>query len=157
VNPSYPGAEQIMREVAEAARTKGVQGQILKASTESEIDAAFAILAEQHADALVFSVDPFFASRREQLVALAARHAVLAIYFARDFTASGGVISYMNGASLTSVYRQAGFTPDGYSRVRSQPIFRSSSRPNSSWSSISRLLRRSALPCRKRFSPAPTR
>jgi putative tryptophan/tyrosine transport system substrate-binding protein len=106
VNPGYPGAEQIMRELAEAARTKGVQGQIVKASTESEIDAAFATLVELHADALVVSVDPFFTGRREQLVALAARHAVPAIYFARDFVASGGLISY--GASLTSIYRQAG-------------------------------------------------
>ena len=79
---------------------------ILKASTESEIDAAFATLVQLHAAALVVSADPFFTSRREQLVALASRHAVPAIYPLREFAASGGLISY--GASLTAVYRQVG-------------------------------------------------
>ncbi len=90
----------------EAARTKGVQLPILKAATESEIDAAFASLVELQAGALVVQADPFFISRREQLVALASRHAVPAIYALREFTASGGLISY--GMSFTAVYRQVG-------------------------------------------------
>jgi putative ABC transport system substrate-binding protein len=106
VNPSNSNAERIIREVQEAARAKGVQLQILKASAVSEIDTAFASLAELHADALVVAADPFFNSRREQLVALAARHAVPAIYEWREFAAAGGLISY--GTSLGAVYRQIG-------------------------------------------------
>ncbi len=106
VNPNNANAEPIIRDVQEAARTKGVQLQILKAGTESEIDAAFATLVELKAGALIVGSDPFFVSRREQLVALASRYAVPAIYEGRQFAAVGGLISY--GTSLTAVYRQAG-------------------------------------------------
>jgi putative ABC transport system substrate-binding protein len=105
VNPNNANAEHL-RDVQEAARTKGVQLQILKAGTESEIDAAFATLVELKAGALIVGSDPFFVSRREQLVAQAARHTVPAIYEGRQFAAVGGLISY--GTSLTAVYRQAG-------------------------------------------------
>ena len=106
VNPNNPTAERMMRDVQEAARAKGVQLHILKAGTESEIDAAFATLVQLQAGALVVGADPFFNSRREQLVALAARHAVPAIYEWREFAAAGGLISY--GPSLTAAYRQVG-------------------------------------------------
>ena len=96
----------MIRDVQEAARAKGVQLHILKAGTESEIDAAFASLVQLHAGALVVGSDPFFSSRREQLVALASRHAVPAIYEWREFAAAGGLISY--GPSLTAAYRQLG-------------------------------------------------
>ena len=96
----------MIRDVQEAARAKGVQLPILKAGTESEIDAAFASLVQLHAGALVVGADPFFNSRREQLVALASRHAVPAIYAWREFAAAGGLISY--GPSFTAVYRQVG-------------------------------------------------
>ena len=79
VNPNYTDAERIMRDAQEAARAKGVQLHILKAGTESEIDAAFATLVQLQAGALVVANDPFFFSRRDQLVALASRHAVPAI------------------------------------------------------------------------------
>jgi ABC-type uncharacterized transport system substrate-binding protein len=106
VNPNNPGADPIMRDVQEAARAKGVQLPILKASTESEIDAAFATLAQLHAGALVVGADQFYSSRREQLVALASRHAVPAIYEWREFPADGGLISY--GTSLTAASRLVG-------------------------------------------------
>ena len=106
VNPNNPNAERMIRDVQEAARAKGVQLLILKASTESEIDAAFATLVQLHAGALVVGNDPFFGSRREQLVALASRHAVPAIYQWREFAAAGGLISY--GPSLTAASRQVG-------------------------------------------------
>jgi len=106
VNPNYPTVDPMIRDMQEAARTKGVQLHILKAGTESEIDAAFATLLQLQGGALVVGTDPFFMSRRTQLVALAARHAVPAIYELREFAAAGGLISY--GLSLTAVYRQEG-------------------------------------------------
>ena len=83
-----------------------MQLHILKASTESEIDAAFAALVQRPAGALLVFSDPFFNSRREQLVALAARHAVPAIYDFREYAAAGGLTSY--GTSSTAVRRQVG-------------------------------------------------
>jgi putative tryptophan/tyrosine transport system substrate-binding protein len=106
VNPNNPNAERVMRDVREAARAKGVQLLIQKASSESEIDTAFATLVQLKAGALVVGADAFFSSRREQLVALASRHAVPAIYEWREFPAAGGLISY--GTSLTGVYSQLG-------------------------------------------------
>jgi putative ABC transport system substrate-binding protein len=106
VNPNNSAVERTIRDAQEAARVKGVQLDILKAATESEIDAAFATLVQLHAGALLVTADPYFNSRREQLVALAARHAVPAIYEFREFAAAGGLSSY--GPSLASMYRQAG-------------------------------------------------
>jgi ABC-type uncharacterized transport system substrate-binding protein len=106
VNPNNPYTEPMIGDVQEAARAKRVQLPILKAATASEIDTAFATLANLHADALIAGDDTFFTSRREQIVALAARYAVPAIYQFREFTAVGGLISY--GSSLTAVTRQVG-------------------------------------------------
>src|SRR5882757_2233625 len=106
VNPNSSTAERVIQEVQQAARAKGVQLHVLKASSETEIDAAFASLIELHAGALVVSADPFLSSRREQFVALASRHAVPSIYAWREFAVSGGLISY--GASLISAFRLLG-------------------------------------------------
>ena len=106
VNPSNENAESQMREVQEAARAKGVRLRILKASTEGEIDAAFATFVQLHASALLVGADAFFFSRREKLAALAARFAVPAIYENREYVAAGGLISY--GTSLAAVNRQVG-------------------------------------------------
>jgi putative ABC transport system substrate-binding protein len=106
VNPNNPIAERIMQDVKEAAYVKGMQLQILKAGDDSEINAAFATLVQLHAGGLVVGADAAFDNRREELVALAARHAIPAIYFAREFVAAGGLISY--GASLTGTWRQVG-------------------------------------------------
>jgi putative ABC transport system substrate-binding protein len=83
-----------------------VQLPILKAGNESEIDAVFATLVELHPGGLVVAGDPFFFSRREQLLALASRHAVPANYMWREFAAAGGLISY--GTRVTEAFRQAG-------------------------------------------------
>ena len=106
VNASSPTAEPSIRGAQEAASTKGLQLSILRASTESEIDAAFATFVNLHADGLIIAADPFFDTRREQLVVPAARHRVPTIYFEREFSAMGGLISY--GSSLPAVYRQMG-------------------------------------------------
>jgi putative tryptophan/tyrosine transport system substrate-binding protein len=106
VNPNNPNTEPMIRDVQQAARAKGVQLPILKAGAEGEIDAAFASLVQLHVGGLVVGTDPFFNSRREQLVALAARYTVPAIYEWREFIAAGGLISY--GSSLAAAYRQVG-------------------------------------------------
>jgi putative tryptophan/tyrosine transport system substrate-binding protein len=104
--PNRPATERVMPAVQQAARAKGVQLHILKASTESEIDAAFATVVQWQTRALVVSADPFFFSRREQLAALATRHAVPAIYDVREFTTDVGLISC--GANFKAVFRQVG-------------------------------------------------
>ena len=106
VNPNSPYSELTVKDVEQAARAKGVQLHILKASIENEIDAAFTSLVRQQAGALVVSSDPFFNSRRELLVALAARHTVPTIYEWRQFVVEGGLISY--GTSITAIFRQVG-------------------------------------------------
>jgi putative ABC transport system substrate-binding protein len=106
LNPSNANTERSIRDVEEAARAKGAQLIILKAGIENEIDAAFASLVQLHAGALLVQTDPFFNDRRDQIVALASRHAVPAIYGLREFAASGGLISY--GTSFTAAFRLVG-------------------------------------------------
>jgi len=106
VNPKNPQTEPSIRGVQEATGTKGLRLQILKAGSESEIDAAFATLPELNAGALAVMSDPFFNGRREQLVALAARHAVPAIYEFPEFASTGGLISY--GPNLAVAFRLVG-------------------------------------------------
>jgi putative ABC transport system substrate-binding protein len=101
-----PTAQIQLRNVQEAARSVGLQLRVVKASNEREIDAAFASLIQQRADALIAGGGAFFFSRRNQIVALAMRYAVPAIYPLRDFSAAGGLMSY--GASITDAYRQVG-------------------------------------------------
>jgi putative tryptophan/tyrosine transport system substrate-binding protein len=106
VNPTTPLTEPETRGVRDAARSLGLQLHILNASTEREIDTAFGNLAELRASALVVSVDLFLNNQRAQIVALAARHAVPAIYGVREFATSGGLMSY--GNDLADAYRQSG-------------------------------------------------
>jgi putative ABC transport system substrate-binding protein len=106
VNPKDPRAENQSRDMQEAAHALGLQIHILNASTEGEIDAAFAGLVQLQAGALIVGTGDFFNTRREQLAALAGRHRVPAIYQYRLFVTVGGLMSY--GASLTASYRLAG-------------------------------------------------
>jgi putative ABC transport system substrate-binding protein len=106
VNSNSPIAERTIVEVREAARAKGVRLNILKADTEGEIDSAFASLVQLRADALVVGADPFFSSRRGQLVALASRHAIPATYEYGEYVAAGGLMSY--GPSITAANRGMG-------------------------------------------------
>ena len=106
VRPEDPETEGIVRVVQEAAQLKGVELQILNASDEGEIDAAFESLAKVKAGALLVGTDPFFFSRREQLVALAARYVVPASYDSPDVVHAGGLIGY--GTSGTSTWREVG-------------------------------------------------
>jgi putative ABC transport system substrate-binding protein len=106
VNPDNPLAEVNIGAVQDAARSFGGQTRVLKAHTVPEIDAAFAALTNLRTKALFVASDGLFFDQREQVVALATRHAVPASYDLREFVTAGGLMSY--GASLSEVYRQAG-------------------------------------------------
>jgi len=106
VHPSFPPAESQLQDVQEAARRLGVQLVVLRANAESEFGAAFTTAIQQRAGALLVCASPFFYAMRRQLVMLAARYALPAIYEFREFAADGGLMSY--GTSLAEAYRQAG-------------------------------------------------
>ena len=106
VNPDTLLTESQTKAARDAARSLGLQLHVLDASTEDQIDAAFEKLVELRAGALLVSVDPFLTKQRAQIVALAAHHAIPAIYGVREFAAAGGLMSY--GTDLTDVYRQTG-------------------------------------------------
>src|SRR5262249_54083110 len=106
VNLSNPSGEFQVREVKAAADTVGKQLDVLGASTEDEIVAAFAFIGQRGVGALQVALDPFLLNRRDQLIALAARHAVPAVYGVLDFVVAGGLASY--GNSAVEAYRQAG-------------------------------------------------
>jgi putative ABC transport system substrate-binding protein len=106
VNPTNPTAEPITRKLQEASRTLGLKLHVLHASTEREIEKAFATLLQLRAGALVISPDPFFNTQSEQLAALALRQAMPAIFQYRPFAAAGGLVSY--GGSIADSYRTAG-------------------------------------------------
>ena len=106
VNPINPSAETDIEDVQKAAAAVGQQVSQLRASSEQEIDTAFETVVQQRANALLVAHDPIFLSRRDQFVALAARHKVPAIYEFREFTVLGGLMSY--GSIITDNYRLAG-------------------------------------------------
>jgi putative ABC transport system substrate-binding protein len=106
VNPKFPTASAEAREVQDAARSRGIQSNLLNASTDSEIEAAFTTAVEQRNGALIIGTDPFLLGQRDQLVRLAARHMVPTIYFLREFVEAGGLMSY--GPNIANGYRQAG-------------------------------------------------
>jgi putative tryptophan/tyrosine transport system substrate-binding protein len=106
-NPNNPSVFELMtRDVLAAAPVIGVKVRTLKAATDREIDVAFVSVAQERTGALLVGNDLFFNSRIEQLVALAARHAIPTMYPVREFVVAGGLISY--GGSLTENYRQVG-------------------------------------------------
>jgi putative tryptophan/tyrosine transport system substrate-binding protein len=106
VNPTMPSAAPQAREAQEAASALGLQIRTLNAGSERHFEAAFAMLAQLRADALLVAVDALFDSHPRQLVALASRNAVPTMYNLREFVVAGGLISY--GASIADTYRQAG-------------------------------------------------
>jgi putative tryptophan/tyrosine transport system substrate-binding protein len=106
VNPTNVLSKSETKDVQDAARLLGLHLHVLNASTEGQIDVAFAALVELRATALVVSVDTFLNNSRGQIVALAARYAVPAVYGVRDYVNAGGLMSY--GTDLIDVYRQQG-------------------------------------------------
>ena len=106
VNPNRPGLQTQIIELQEAHRGSGIKLEIRRAGNDSEIDAAFASLAEQKVHGIIVTADPLFNNRRSQVVALAASTRIPAIYQWRQFVSVGGLISY--GPSITEAYRHAG-------------------------------------------------
>jgi putative tryptophan/tyrosine transport system substrate-binding protein len=106
LNPTNPNAKTVLRDVEVAARSMGLQIQVLNAATIGEIDSAFATFVRERSDALFVSGDPVFRFRRIQLALLAAHYRVPAIYALRDYAEAGGLMSY--GAGLSDAHRQGG-------------------------------------------------
>ena len=106
VNPNFPDAGSQAKDVKEAAPKLGQHVQVVNANSEGEFNTAFATFVQLQARALLVTIDPFFLSRREQLVMLAARHKIPAIYFGPEFVSAGGLMSY--ASNLADGYRQAG-------------------------------------------------
>jgi putative tryptophan/tyrosine transport system substrate-binding protein len=106
VNPNYPPAANQLRAVEEAARSVGMQAYALRASNDREIEAAFETAVREHIRVLAVASDPFFNTRSETLVALAARHALPTVYPFREHVVAGGLMSY--GVDFSEMYRQVG-------------------------------------------------
>ena len=106
VNPTYPVSAAQLKEVQEAAANINVRLIVANASADRDFESAFALLVQQGAGALLVAADPFFYSRRDQIVGLAARYAIPAIYEWREYAFAGGLMSY--GTSVTDAYRLAG-------------------------------------------------
>ena len=110
VNPKNPASESETSDTQAAARALGLKLIVQNASSSHDIDAAFTSFVQQRVDALTFAADAVLNNCRDQLVALAARHAVPTIYFAREFTDAGGLMSY--GGDMTDAYRLTGVYAD---------------------------------------------
>ena len=106
VNPNGPTTERAIGDISPAAAAKGLRLELLKVAAEPDFETAFASLKKRGAGALVVQTDPFIDARTEQLISLAARYAIPAIYGFRQFAVAGGLISY--GVSIADVYRQVG-------------------------------------------------
>jgi len=105
VNPASPYTELQIKDAQNAAPARGLQLQVLRASSGGELETAFAMLVQQRAEALLIAFNPFFTNQRDQIVHLAARSGIPAVYPAREFATAGGLMSY--GGSVTDAYRQA--------------------------------------------------
>jgi putative tryptophan/tyrosine transport system substrate-binding protein len=106
INPTTPIFDEQLLQIKQAARATGQPIHVVNASSERELDVAFADVIQRRVGALLIAGDPFFTSRRAQLATLAAQHAIPASYSFRDFPVAGGLMSY--GADLADVHRQAG-------------------------------------------------
>ena len=130
VNPNSPETVSERSDVQAAAQALGQQLIVRDVSSDRDIEAAFATFVQRGAGALLVGTGSFTYSHRERLVALAARHALPAIYGLREFADAGGLMSY--AASITDAYRQAGIYTGRISRARNRPTCRSCNPPNSS-------------------------
>jgi putative ABC transport system substrate-binding protein len=154
VNPRSALTERFIRDLQTAAATLGIHIEVLRATTDGEIDAAFADLPQQPGTVLVFPPDSFFYIHRDRIAALAARHDLPAIFDARDYVDAGAWsaterILWMRCGSPETM-------PAASSRARSPPIFRFSRPPSLNWSSTSGRRKRSVSRCRRSCCPRLT-
>ena len=145
-DPNSPDTVEQMKSLSTAASSLGRRLKTMNVSGESDIEPAFAAMAEQRVAAAVVTSSPAYLPQRQKFVALAARYAIPTAYFVRDFADAGGLISY--GTNFPDAYRRAGVYTGRFSRAICLPTCRSSSRSRSSWSSISRPPKRLASPSR---------
>jgi putative tryptophan/tyrosine transport system substrate-binding protein len=150
---SSVGIEANLGDVETAIRAGGQQPIISRASTIGDIETAFATFISERADALLVISSPLFTSRRDQVVALAARHAIPASYSLREFPVAGGLISPASRMRIAKPVSMSGASSKGPNLA----ICRSCSPLNSNSSLTSRLQRHSASKCRRRCLAAPTR
>jgi ABC-type uncharacterized transport system substrate-binding protein len=155
LNPRFgtERADQHQQALAAAAQTLGRELVAQAATTEAEIDAGFAALVKAGATALVVQNDPFFDSRRSEIVALSSRHRMPGIFHIREFPVAGGLMSY--GASLSDTYRQVGVYAGKILRGASRTTFRCCGRQGSKWSSTCRPQGHLGLSYRSRCSSHP--
>ena len=131
LNPNFPAYTEQLNDLQQAAKIINLQVEILRANTDGEIKAAFEFSSQKHLEALVLTASPFFDTRRDKLVALAARHALPTIYHFREFAVAGGLMSY--GVSIPRIYRQIGIYAGRILKVTILPSCQCSSRPASKW------------------------
>jgi putative tryptophan/tyrosine transport system substrate-binding protein len=155
VNPANTASTESIRDIPDAARAMGLQIQVLNASTRSEIEAAFATLARDRADALYVTGDVFFTSRRVQFATLAASYRIPAGYPSRQAVEAGGLMAY--DTDRVDMYRQVGAYTGQILQGAKPADLPVCSRPNSSWSSTSTPRGRSAWRFRRPCSRVPTR
>ena len=144
-----------LRDIPEAARALGLQIQVVNVSTSREIEAAFATIARDRADALFVAPDGFFNSRRVQFATLATHYRIPAVYGQRELVEAGGLIA--TGPIFWTIIVKSASIPVKSSRARSQPNCRYCSRPNSSSSSTRKRRDCSASKCPTHCSCSPTR
>ena len=131
INPTNSAStESTLRELPEPARAMGLQLQTINASTSREIEAAFATVVRDHADALFVAPDGFFNARRVQFATLASRYGIPAAYASREIVEAGGLMSY--GTDVLDMYHQVGLYTGRTSKAPSRPTCLSCNRPNSS-------------------------
>jgi len=106
LNPNFPAYAEQLNDLQHAARIANLEAEVLHANTDGEIEAAFEIASQKRVEALVLTASPFFDTRRDKLVALAAGHELPTIYHFREFAVAGGLMSY--GVSIPHIYRQVG-------------------------------------------------
>jgi putative tryptophan/tyrosine transport system substrate-binding protein len=155
VNPTNPNAETQSIDLRQAVRKLGLQLHVLFARAERDLHTVFETVSQLRVGALLIGGDAFFIGQRDMLVALAASHAIPAIYFDRLFVVAGGLMSY--GGSLTEMFRLIGVYTGRILKGENRPICRSSKPRRLIWSSISRRPRHSASPSQSRYSAVPTR
>ena len=128
-HPTYAASAPFISDVRAAARSMSLRLEVFNASTESEIDTAFAALSARRLGALLIANHPLFTTRRERIIALAARYAVPTMYAQRAFASAGGLISY--GTDLPEVYRLTGGYAGRILKASSRAICRCCCRPSS--------------------------